>query len=421
MLDKSLPAVFGVGFLLLVVRTLPAEELALQAIASTVLLTAAQLLRFMILVPLVKHVAEGRVVARYAASGALLYAGASLVVALVLAWGAGDWAALFGKPELEAVLFPSAVLLAVGSVRDAGIATLEGERRLRTLFWTDLAYYVVAVAALWVWYEREASRTAVLVQWIQAWAAGVGSMLTLLIVRRHLLARPALDALRRLLDFGRYSFGFGLATTLGQHADTLLAGALMDAPSVATYHVAKQFFRVFNILAQAINQVLMPLVSRLRGDGRQRDVVVLYEKSVCFLHLAVVPLVVALLVAAPWIFRLFYGARYTDSVAVFQVLVLSALTLPFASIGSPFLVGLGRVGSLLWITWSVVAVGVGLAWSWIPRFGALGAASAFLVASVVGMLLRTWVLQRALDFTLRDIVERWRDAAAFVRRRLGLG
>jgi O-antigen/teichoic acid export membrane protein len=419
LLDKSLPVVFGVGFLLLVMRTLPADELALQAIASTVLLTAAQLLRFTLLVPVIKHVAEGRDTARVAATGALLYAGASVLVAFVLALGAEFWASLFRKPALGAVLLPSAVLLTVGSLRDAGNATLEGERRLRALFWADFGYYAVALAALAAWYAQGAPRTAVAVQWIQAGAAGLGSLLTVVVVRRSMLARPALDAALRLLLFGRFSFGFGLASTLGQHADTLLAGALMDAPGVASYHVAKQFFRIFNVLAQAITQVLMPLVSRLQSSGRERDVRVLYEKSVCFLQLGLVPVIAALLVAAPFVYQLFYGERYAESVGVFRVLVLSGLTLPFASVGSPFLVGLGQVRSLLWITWTVVVVGVALALLWIPRFGAVGAAAALLVASVVGMVLRTWVLQRILGFALRDVAGRSRDAAAFLRRRLG--
>ena len=419
LLDKSLPVLFGVGFLLLVVRTLPAEELALQAIASTVPLTAAQLLRFMILIPLIKYVAEGRDAARVAAAGALLYAGGSLLVALVLVSGAATWAALFGKPALAVVLIPSAVLIAVGSLRDAGNATLEGERRLRTLFLVDLGYHAVALGALLIWYTQEASRTAAMVQWVQAWSAGVGSLLTLLVVRGHMLARPARAATMRLVRFGRYSVGFGLATTLGQHADTLLAGALMDAPAVASYHVAKQFFRIFNVLAQAIAQVLMPLVSRLQSSGRDDDVRVLYEKSVCFLHLALVPVIAALIVAAPWIYGLFYGPRYADSVGVFRLLTLSALTLPFASVGSPFLIGLGRVRSLLWITWSVVGVGVGLAFWWIPAHGAMGAAAALAVAALVGMLLRTWVLQRILGFALRDVAGRLGDATAFLRRRMG--
>lgn len=420
LLDKSLPVLFGVGFLLLVVRTLPAEELALQAIASTVLLTAAQLLRFMILIPLIKHVAEGHDAAHVAAAGALLYAAGSLVVALLLVFGAGTWAGLFQKPGLEVVLVPSAVLIAVGSLRDAGNAALEGERRLRTLFWVDLGYQAVALGALAVWYTSGASRTAAMVQWIQAWSAGVGSMLTVLVVRGHMLARPARAAMLRLVRFGSYSAGFGLATTLGQHADTLLAGALMDAPSVASYHVAKQFFRVFNVLAQAIAQVLMPLVSRLQSARRDADVRILYEKSVCFLHLALVPVIAALIVAAPWIYQLFYGSRYADSVGVFRLLAVSALTLPFASVGSPFLIGLGRVRSLLWITWTVVAVGVALAMWWIPAYGAMGAAAALALSALVGMLLRTWVLQRSLGFALRDVAGRRGDATAFVRRRMGL-
>jgi hypothetical protein len=75
---------------------------------------------------------------------------------------------------------------------------------------------------------------------------------------------------------------------------------------------------------------------------------------------------------------------------------------------------------LLWITWLGMSVGVGLALWWIPRFGALGAALALLVASFVGMAARTWALRRILGFTLVDVARRVRDVRSFVQRQLGL-
>jgi O-antigen/teichoic acid export membrane protein len=419
-MDKSLPLAYGIGFLLLVVRVLPPEEFGLQGIASTLLLTISQLLRFLLLVPLTKYVAEGREPERVAATGMLLYVLASAGTALLLGAARTVWADAFGKPALAAVLLPSASLLLVGSARDAATATLEGHRRLRALFWTDCSYYAVALGALGLWrWGGGAPRTAVAIQWVQAAVAAAGSLLAVAVTHRSLAARPTRREAERIVAFGRYSFGSGLGATLGQQADTLLAGRLMDARGVASYQVAKLFFRVFNVLAQAINQVLMPLVSRLHVAGRQRDVRVLYEKSVCFLHLALLPILAGLVVLAPQLYRLFFGDRYAASIPVFRILVASAATLPFASVGSPFLVGLGRVRSLVWITWLGTGLGIGLALLWIPRLGPTGAALAVLVAAVAGMVARTWVLRRILGFGLVDVAARTRDAVAFARRRLG--
>ena len=418
-MDKSLPLTYGIGFLFLVVRVLPPEEFGLQGIASTLLLTITQLLRFLVLVPLTKYVAEGRESERVAATGMMLYVLASAGVAALLAGARVVWAGAFGKPALAAVFLPSASLLLVGSARDAATATLEGHRRLRALFWTDCCYYVIALGALAVWRWSGAPRSAVAIQWIQAGVAAVGSLLAVAVTHRSLAARPTRLEAERIVAFGRFSLGSGLGATLGQQADTLLAGALMDARGVASYQVAKLFFRVFNMLAQAISQVLMPLVSRLTAAGRQREVRVLFEKSVCFLHLALLPILAALIVLAPQLYRLFFGDRYAASIPVFRILVASAATLPFASVGSPFLVGLGRVRSLVWITWLGTGLGVGLALLWIPRYGPTGAALAVLVAAVAGMVARTWVLQRVLGFALVEVVARTRDAVDFARRRLG--
>lgn len=415
-LDKSLPLVFGVAFLLLVVRELPAEEFGLQTLAGAMVLTVSQLLRSLLLVPTIKYVAEGRDVARVASTGAWLYVLCSAAGALVLAGGRSSWAGLFQKPALDAVLLPSACLLLAGSGRDAAISSLEGLRRLRAVFWLDAFYYTVAIGLLIVWRTSEAPRRADMVQWVQATAAAAGTLFTVTMARRYVLARPARAEAVRLARFGSLSFGSGLGATLSQQADTLLAGRLMDARGVAAYGTAKLLFRGFNVLAQSISQVVMPTVSRLHSTGRRTDLRVLFEKSVCFLHLGVVPACIGLVVLARPLLDLLFEGRYGDSVLPFQILVTSALTLPFASVGSPFLIGLGRVGTLLWITWAGVLLGLGLALLWIPRAGPVGAASALGVAAVFGMVARTVVLRRILGFRTAGIVSRWRDVLALVRR-----
>lgn len=418
-LDKSLPLAFGLAFVLLVVRTLPAEEFGLQTLASAMVLTLSQLLRSLVLVPTIKYVAEGRDVARVAGTGACLYVLGSGLAAAVLGAGRDGWAAAFDKPALDAVLVPSACLLLAGSGRDAAISSLEGLRRLRAVFWLDAFYYAVAIGFLGLWRASDAPRRADVVQWVQAAAAAAGTLAAVVTARRLVLARPSRAEAARLTRFGAVSFGSGLGATLAQQADTLLAGRLMDARGVAAYGTAKLLFRGFNMLAQSISQVVMPTVSRLHAAGRHGDLRILYEKSVCFLHLGLVPVCLGLIAFARPLLDLLFGGRYGDSVPAFQILVASALTLPFASVGSPFLIGLGRVRTLLWITWAGVLLGIALAVAWIPRWGPSGAAAAVLAAAILGMAARTWVLKRLLGFRLAGVAARTRDAAAFLRRRFG--
>jgi O-antigen/teichoic acid export membrane protein len=420
-LDKSLQLVFGVAFVLLVVRALPRAEFGLQGLASTILLTLSQLFRALLLVPLVKFVGEGAAAGRVAATGAALYVAASVAAAAALAAGRTTWAGLFDKPELAAVLLPSACLLAVGAARDAAVASLEGLRRLRAVFCLDGAYYGLAILGLAAWRWTEAPRAAVAVQWVQAGAAGLGSIVAVVATRRHLLRRLGRAEAGRILRFGGSFLGSGLGATLAQQADALLAGRLLDTGGVASYNLAKQLFRVFNVLAQAINQVLLPVVSRLQAAARPGDLRVLFEKSVCFLTLALLPCCALLAALTGPVLDLLFRGRYADCVPVFQILVASALALPLASVGSSFLVGLGRLGSLLVITWTGLALGIALTLLWIPRWGASGAALAVLVAAAYGAATRAWVLRSILRFRLRDVAWRTRDVVAFARRHLGGG
>src|SRR5512143_3550147 len=96
-LDKSLQLVYGIAFLFLVVGGLSREEYGLQSLATAVQLTLAQLFRFLLLVPLIKYVAEAGGPARVASTGTLLHGAANAAAAAILWGGRGVWAGAFEK------------------------------------------------------------------------------------------------------------------------------------------------------------------------------------------------------------------------------------------------------------------------------------------------------------------------------------
>src|SRR5262245_15135934 len=123
--DKGLQ-VLALVFVLWVARALPPSEFALYVLTTTVVLTVSQVLRSIWLVPLTRCVAEDARMGRVASTGLSLYAGTSVLCALLLWLGRDAGAAVFDKPGLGAVLVPGAATLALGSPRDASIAALEG-------------------------------------------------------------------------------------------------------------------------------------------------------------------------------------------------------------------------------------------------------------------------------------------------------
>src|SRR5262245_19709213 len=103
-LDKGLLLVFGIVFLLVVVRGgLPPEEFGLQGLATVIQLTISQLFRALLLVPLIKYVAEAGGPARVAATGTALHVSACALAALALAAGSATSAAIWDKPALAPV------------------------------------------------------------------------------------------------------------------------------------------------------------------------------------------------------------------------------------------------------------------------------------------------------------------------------
>lgn len=178
------------------------------------------------------------------------------------------------------------------------------------------------------------------------WALVWGSLsqqaaqaLMLLVVglrRYHLTCHFQADDLRGYLSFGLYQIGERSINFLAERLDQLLIGSLLGAQALGYYNFA------FRLVAQPINRinpivtnVVFPVFAKVQDETPRLKRG--YLKVISLLTTVNAPLLVGLTVVAPQVIPLVFGAQWTESVVIVQILAWVTLS---RSTGNP-------LGSLL--------------------------------------------------------------------------
>jgi O-antigen/teichoic acid export membrane protein len=308
---------------------------------------------------------------------------------------AGPLAAFYDEPDVRALFIALSIGFFVSSLGTTHMALLVRDMRFRLLELRQIAATFCGAAA----------GIGIAVAGGGAWAI-VGQQLAEATASTLLLWvltpwRPSLTfsiaSLRRLGGFAGNVFGENLLYQLGRNLNGVLIGRFLGAASLGTYSLATNVILVpFSRLAGPLQQVFFPAFSRM-SDDRERlaDVWIRATRMVGLLS---IPSLVGLVVVAPDFVEVVLGPRWNEAVPVIQILAWVGIIQSLQTLNGEVLQALDRTGTLLRFTmlWFVVTVGafaLGLRW------GILGVATAYVIATVVIEPLRTYVTTRALGIS----------------------
>jgi len=212
------------------------------------------------------------------------------------------------------------------------------------------------------------------------------SSLTSLILSRDLIPRKPIithDSLKKIVGFGKFTLGAGLSNEVNDKADILLIGMFLNPAAVATYTVAKIIWRAYTIYIQVVEMLIMPGISRLHSENRTNDMGIVYEKTIAFSYLLMIPFGILLIVLAHPIISVVYGARYIASVPILRILATYAFIVAPVAIGTSLLTGMGAAQTVFRLRWMVTIINLALCVTLIPILGLPGAAIAVVVSMVI--------------------------------------
>ena len=417
-LDKALPVIYGVGFIFAVVRVLSKEEFGLLGLFQAVFLFIQMADQTLVQIPLAKFL-SAREENSWAIPASFLFSLFVFLLSTIACFiSAPLLAALMNAPKLVDLLTLMPALVAAFYLKNLTSQICVAHHWVRRLFIIDAVYFLGSLIILLVWHAAFKLSTTSQVVWINIYAATAASLLSIILTWDALKkARLQISAaqIKEFLAFGKYALGAGLGNFLYAQIDIFLIGYFYDPLKVAVYRAGKIIFQFYNIISQAMQVVLLPLISKFDAAGEREELRALAEKAICFLFIVLLPLHLLLVFGAESLLHLVYHGKYNEATAVLRILVLGAFFIPLGTVGSNIQMGMGKSKVSFNFVMFVAVFNIAANLILLPVIGILGGALATALTMMFGGTLQFLYMRKALGLTLRGVWQRHLDALNFGR------
>ena len=336
---KSLPALYGVGLVLLVVRALPKSDFGQYGMAIAYMNVVAGLSRGLWTMPLVIHAAKGEREHLLAPSFWL-----SMGTAVV-----GGLIGMILLPLLhvsdELALF-TAIILLVLVPRDIAIALAQASGRVWVAFAIEAGYFMGSLSGFIALTLVSQLRTAEAVMIMNLASAGLSALIGLGF--EPCLMHPGTRGdWKGIFHLGRWIGMHALGEIFLQQGDALLVGIFFAPEAIAPYIAARTLLRMYTLLSQSVNFLVLPSASRLGASNQIRLLRRRLRTVLEYLEGMLLAVNVVMWFAAPVIFPLVLGVKYIPAIPFFRLLIFASFLEPVYSILANAVAGIGKPSRIL--------------------------------------------------------------------------
>lgn len=421
--DKSLTVVYGLGFIVLVIRVLPEVEYGTFVLVQALFTMVAAIGTAFALQPLVKYAAESDdyagvlTVCSYYFCGFLVFVILLLLLVRVPLSGILDHLHA-GKISMLMMYLPPLLLGSAG--RMFLTALLQTRYRVQQIFWIDSVYFIGSLILFLCARSWGTLATAEDLMIISITAQTLSSILAVVLTWRLVQFKRNVPWIefRRVWDFGKFSCASSLSFALYAQLDILIMAPFLGVVQTAILGVVKTFTRIFDIFNQVVQLFIVPASSKIHASGTTSSMQVLLEKSIWFSTLALLPVLAFFLFGSDFIVRFLYNGKYTEAIIPMRIAGFLALLVPWYSVLPSLLVGMGKVKEGLYLSWLFIVVSLTLYLLLIPAFGVVGAVTGSVVSSLIFSLSLVLVVRKFVPINLGRIPGRTQDIVIFLRNKL---
>jgi len=374
---KVLPLLYGGAVILFVNTHLPRDtELGVYTLAIATFFVVSLIGKSFALYPLIKYLAEGRADQGIWKAGIYYWIGTQLLGATVV-WIIAPYTPIWFQAEgmAEGMRWSCWIIL-IFIPRDLASALLQSRREVGRLFWLEACYFLVAAGGIVGFALAGILHNADQVLGLNLAAGALSTAAAPMLVMGRIPKSASLEKKHwgTMARFGRDSLGIGIGDTVYTQLDYHLLGLFMGASEVALYFAAKNFFRFYNAITQAINLLIFPTSSNLYARGDIDKLKELLEKVLGgYLGLLLIVNVIVFL-SADWIIALVYRDIFPEAANVLRVFIIASFFEPLYMVSENVLYGIGKPKAILIAMWCSIPIFLLLSWILMPRFGAIGAA-----------------------------------------------
>jgi O-antigen/teichoic acid export membrane protein len=249
------------------------------------------------------------------------------------------------------------IILIILVPRDTALVLAQGESRLISALFIDGAYFLGSMAGFVIAASYGLLHTAEDVLTVNLIAALLSALISVLCY--PVIMKPKFHGnWRGVISMGKWTGGLSIGELYLQQGDLLVLGAMVEPVKLGPYVAAKTLLRVYALLSQAVNFLVVPSASRHAMEGSLDRLRKKLRGALSLIWLILIPMNVALFMTADYLLPGVLGEKYRDAVPYFQILMLATFFEPLYSVTANALVGIGRPKTAAIIFWIVMVFNI---------------------------------------------------------------
>jgi O-antigen/teichoic acid export membrane protein len=418
--DKTLPFIYGIGYVLLAIRSLPEVEFGNFVLLQEVFFILSGLSYAFALQPLLKYTSEENGDYRTISVSILMNLVFILLSSLAVIVFREPLSSVLNAPGLSSLFFFLPPMLLVAFIRSMSVTLLQARFQIKLIFWTDAVYFLGAPILIYILLRQGLFGSAEDLIMINIVTMLASSLVGLYFARPMILlaAMPDMITVKKMWEYGKYSFGGSVSFFVYAKADTFILSAFTGPVQVAVYNSVKVFTRVYDVCSQVIQIFVLPAVSKLSSQRNHDQVKAVIEKAIYFSTLSLLPIFFLFLAGSPYFIELLYHGKYLDSVVILQALSLLSFLVPGTAVAANALMGLGQAkkGFIIGMKVTIFSIIIYLALSYL--WGLYGIVAGYITSSLVLFFLTMMGLNDLVPIKLSELLKRNKDVVNFIKTKI---
>jgi len=310
----------------------------------------------------------------------------SLSISISLFFIAPLLGSFFSKPELTEVIKIFSVLIPILGISQLIVVIFRGLENVKPkVFFQDIGNFAIKIVFLLVVIWMNWGFKGVL------YANIVSSFLILLLLiyyaHSHLpssISNAKADWLgKELIAFCLPLFGLGLLNMISSWTDTLMLGFFKASNEVGVYNAALKLARLIPIPLQAAVFMYLPIATKLFGEQNFSEIKHLYCSVTKWVFLATLPILLLLTLHSKSIVAFLFGRKYLEAAIIVQLLASGFFCHTILGPNGMTLLALGKTKMLFISALISTFINILLNFALIPKWGAIGAATATICSLVI--------------------------------------
>jgi lipopolysaccharide exporter len=248
---------------------------------------------------------------------------------------------------------------------------------------------------------------------VQLLAAIPAALVAFGFARKYFKLSTTLDWawVKKLLDYGKYTFGTNLSTMAYKSVDKMMLGRLLLS-TLSTYDLSIKINNLAEVPTMTLASILFPQSAKRAGTEGSNSAKYLYEKSVGVLLAIILPVVVVILLGADVIVQIIGSEKYASAAPVLRLTIFYGVFMAFAMQFGTILDSVGKPKLNFIITTLSALTNLVFNYIFIKQFGLYGAAYGSLIAMSLMFVVMQVILRRLFQV---DILNCFKYAVAFYK------